>query len=228
MSKRLEYHKKYQEGYSTKLIAMEFGVSEFEVVKTLRSGTPKIEGANYKHLRIPIDLEELVPRYLRGELGEYAQELGVSEFLLNTRVPKDIKERKMKLNKEKKKSYTRYDREMTPELIEQINALYRANNNLKETARQTGCSDHFVRRAIEESAQRISAEYLVLIFTQMFKLISEGSLSSESAERLSSRLKELPRGPLLAWEGMVFRWFREGVITMEESETLMVLLESLE
>lgn len=228
MDKRLKYHRKYEEGFSIKMIALEFGVSEIEVVKTLRSGTPKIQGANYKHLKIPIDLEELGHRYLADELEEYAKELGVSEVLLRSRVPEDIKERKTKVKKERKKSYTRYDREMTPELKEQINALYRENNNLKETARQTGCSDHFVRRVIEESDQRISAEYLVLIFTQMFKLVSEGTLSSESAEKLSHKLKELPKGPLLAWEGMIFRWFRESVITMKESETIMSVLENLE
>lgn len=228
MVKRLEYHRKYQQGYSTKMIASEFGVSEIEVVKTLRGGKPKIEGANYKHLKIPIDLEELGHRYLADELEEYAQELGVSEILLRNRLPDDIKNRKTKMKIGRKKSYTRYDREMTPELKEQINALYRANNNLKETARQTGCSDHFVRRVIEESDQRISAEYLVLIFTQMFKLVNEGALTSESAEKLSHKLKELPRGPLLAWEGMVFRWFRESSITMKESETIMNVLENLE
>lgn len=228
MDKRLKYHRKYQEGYSIKMIALEFGTTEIEVVKTLRSSRPKIEGANYKHLKIPIDLEELGYRYLANELEEYAKELGVSEILLRNRLPDDIKDRKMKMKRGRKKSHTRYDREMTPELKEQINALYRENNNLKETARQTGCSYHFVRRVVEESDQRISAEYLVLIFTQMFKLVSEGALSSESALKLSHKLKELPKGPLLAWEGMVFRWFRESSITMKESETIMSVLENLE
>lgn len=228
MSKRLKYHRKYEEGFSIKMIALEFGVTEIEVVKTLRSGLPKIQGANYKHLKIPIDLEELGYRYLADELSEYAKELGVSEVLLRSRVPDDIKERKMKVKKERKKSNTRYDREMTPDRIEQVNAVYASTNNLKETARQTGCSEHFVRRAIEESSQRISAEYLVLIYTEMFKLVEQGDLSSGSAEKLSHKLKELPRGPLLAWEGMIFRWFRESVITMKESETIMSVLEGLE
>jgi protein tyrosine/serine phosphatase len=228
MSKRLKYHRKYEEGFSIKMLALEFNVSQIEVVKTLRSGNPKIQGANYKHLKIPIDLEELGYRYLADELSEYAKELGVSEVLLRSRVPDDIKERKMKVKKERKKSNTRYGREMTPDRIEQANAVYATTNNIKETARQTGCSVHFVRRAIEESSQRISAEYLVLIYTEMFKLINEGKISSESAEKLSHKLKELPRGPLLAWEGMIFRWFRESVITMKESETIMSVLEGLE
>lgn len=67
---RKEFHKKMLSGKDPMQIACEclLNITELDVVQTLRHPIPKIRGANYTDLKIPVPLDEIIEAFHENEI----------------------------------------------------------------------------------------------------------------------------------------------------------------
>lgn len=222
MSARLTYHQKMEEGLSPSQISELYGVTEFEVVKVLRSSSPKIKGVSYSHLKLPIPQEEIDSHYRQGTLSEYADTLGVSAGTLQQRVSAEAKSSK----KEGNTRSSKYKREVTEEIKDRFMLVYARTHNVSQSAKETDISMHFAKKIIEERSDKLPPSTVCHIFSEMFKLVAEEKLDARYAYNMSNLIKRLPVESL-AQEGMLFRWLREDVITFSEAEMILNILEAV-
>jgi hypothetical protein len=154
--KRLAWHKLMQEGKTTEQIAFQYGEHEFVVVKTLRHHTPKIEGANYKHLSLPIPINEIGEAFYVGKQDELAKKYGVSVTTLRTRLENEV-------STPRKKHPRKVDKITDEDKTEAVNAYY-------QSGRKLNCTDHtpnILKQILDEQGipekvtSPISSKYVV-------------------------------------------------------------------
>lgn len=222
MHNRELYHLKILEGLSIAQIAELYDTTDFEVVKTLRSSSPKIKGVSYTHLKLPIPQDQIDSHYQQGTLNGYANTLGVALGTLQQRVSSDAKSSKKSVGERT----TKYKREVSEEQKDEFMLIYAKTHSISQSSLEVGISKHFAKKIIEERSDKISPSTICLIFTEMFKLVAEEKLDASFAYTMSSLIKRLPVEPL-AQEGMFFRWVREDVISLSEAETVLDILEGV-
>ena len=89
--KRRDFHKAYQSGLTPHQIGEKFGYSEMEVVLTLRQPVPKIRGANYKGLKVPVPVDEVVQAFYDNTLDQLANKYHLTRTTLLKRLPEELR-----------------------------------------------------------------------------------------------------------------------------------------
>jgi hypothetical protein len=154
---KVEWHKLMQEGKTPEQIAFQYGEHELVVVKTLRHHTPKIEGANYKHLPLPIPVNEIGEAFYNGKQDELAQKYGVSVTTLRTRLKGPVQ------RKARKEHTRKIDKISDDEKTQAVNAYY-------QSGRKFNCTDYtpnILKQILEEQgvpekvSSPISSKYVV-------------------------------------------------------------------
>ena len=212
---RRTFHKAIKSGKSPLEIAEEHDVLEIDVVQTLRHGIPKIKGANYTHLKIPIPLDEIIEAHHENEMDTLAEMYGVTKATLYSRLPKDL--RKGHGGRRKK-----VDLMKPVDKVDVVNRYYRSGRKLNAC----GVSSTIARSVLEEEGVRVKEHGLgivsisprnqVAIIDGLIEFTSQGSLSSKQLFQLHRLTYELTSNEPKQWKGQLLDWLLKGVITHEQ------------
>lgn len=179
-AKRKEWHQAIQQGLTPAQIAEAEQVQEAVVVHTLRHHTPKIKGAIYTHLKIPIPQADVIEAYYANTMKELASEYGVTVQTLKGRLPEDLKKTR--------KTYVRkVDKTTEEDKTEAVNAYYQSGRKLNCTE----FTPNLMKQILDESGVSnkqpcpISSKYVVRLMDTL--LSSQHSL--EAITEPSSLLK---------------------------------------
>jgi hypothetical protein len=198
---KLAWHNLMQEGKTPEEIAFQYGEHEFVVVRTLRHGTPKIEGANYKHLPLPIPINEIGEANANGTLEDLAKKYGVTGQTLKLRLAV-VDEAKT----QSRKTHTRkVDKISDEDKTQAVNAYYLSGRKLN-------CTDHtpnILKQILDEQgvpekvASPISSKYVVRLM-DAYMSIKGDDLTPVSHIRDAQRiLVNFTSDNPLAWKGQV-------------------------
>lgn len=213
------FHKKMQSGQTPKQIADEHDLMELDVVQTLRNNTPKIRGANYTDLKIPVPLDEIIEAYHANELPTLAELYGVSVGTLRTRLPKELKTKKV-------------GRRKKPEVIEPVDRdviirrYYRSGRKLNAC----GVSSLVAKAVLEEEeipikphglgVSPIEPKHQLAILDSLIEEASHQRIKPQELFKLHRLIYGLTSNDPQAWKGHLLEWLLNGLITQEQAEIL--------
>lgn len=204
---RLAWHNLMQEGKTPEQIAFQYGEHEFVVVKTLRHHTPKIKGANYKHIPLPIPINEIGEAFYVGKQDELAQKYGVSVATLRTRLEgSSPRKRNRHEDPMPRKEHTRkIDKISDEDKVKAVNAYY-------QSGRKLNCTEHtpnILRQILEDqgiqekSSKPISSRYVVRLMDAYMSIKGEeGTRVSHIREAQRLFVNFTSDNPLV-WKGQV-------------------------
>ena len=176
---RIEWHNLIKdEGLTPEEIATRYNEHPVVVVKTLRKATPKIKGANYKHLQMPIPIEEIKQARYAGTLVDIARKYGVSmttiNVRLNTFLTSDMRQ-DASLEASRKQRTRKIDKITEEEKVEAVNAYYQSGRKLNCTT----LSANILKQILEEQGvpekkhPAISTRYVVRLMDAFMSIKSE-------------------------------------------------------
>jgi hypothetical protein len=213
--KRKDWHDLYQKGHTTKEIALSDGVTDLVVVKTLRHPRPKIKGACYTHLKIPIPQEEVVSAYYSNTFKEVATKYGVSVGTIRSRLPIEMRGTK---------PYTRkLDKLTTEDETKAINAFYLSGRKFNATDLSAVVLKQLLesKEIVKESYPLNPRHQLALIDSILTYLDGKDyEVWWFSPLQATRKTYELKGDNPLAWKGQVLDWF----LTESINEPMMRVL----
>jgi len=220
---RVEWHKLMQEGKTPEQIATRYNEHPVVVVKTLRKATPKITGANYKHLSVPIPIEEV--EQARNEpdgVHNLAMKYGVSPTTINVRWSKflmgedslptsdmkqndSLKASRKQHTKSRKEHTRKIDKISDEEKVEAVNAYY-------QSGRKLNCTDHtsnILKQILDEQgvsekvASPISSRYVVRLMDAYMSIKGDDLTPVSHIREVQRLFVNFTSDNPLAWKGQV-------------------------
>lgn len=196
---RHEWHNLMESGKTPEQIAFQYGESEFVVVRTLRHHTPKIEGANYKHLKLPIPINEIGEAFYEGTEDDLAKKYGVATATLRARLENSPQ------RKARKEHTRKVDKISDEDKAKAVNAYY-------QSGRKLNCTDHtpnILKQILDEQsvpekvASAISSRYVVRLM-DAYMSIKGDDLTPVSHIREAQRIfVNFTSDNPLVWKGQV-------------------------
>lgn len=205
--KRRDFHKAYQSGLTPFQIGEKFGYSEMEVVLTLRQPVPKIRGANYKGLKVPVPVDEVVEAFYENTLDQLANKYHLTRTTLLKRLPEELRAGRPKVKKHEKLS--------VEEKNEIINRYYRSGRKLNAC----GVSAQVAREVLAESkvtekqfggSDPIQKKYQVALLDCLICQHADNKFNSQELLIASRTLYELNTDNPKVWKGQLLDWFLSG------------------
>ena len=207
--KRRDFHKAYQSGLTPHQIGEKFGYTEMEVVLTLRQPVPKIRGANYKGLKVPVPVDEVVQAFYDNTLDQLANKYHLTRTTLLKRLPEELRTGpgRPKVKKHEKLS--------VEEKKEVINRYYRSGRKLNAC----GVSAHVAKAVLAEANvpeksyganDTIQKRYQVALLDCLICQHAEDKFNSQELLLVSRILYELNTNNPKVWKGQLLDWFLSG------------------
>ena len=211
-SKKQEWHNLIRGGNTPAEVAEIAGVPEALVVHTLRHPTPKIKGANYSGLRIPIPQSEVIEAYHANTMNELAVKYGVTPATIKTRLPEELKKRK------KTKTYRKkVDKLTDKDKTEAVNAYYQSGRKLNCTE----LTPHILRQVLDEKGVKekksnpIRSVYVVRL---MDSILSDEEIDPQlNILQVQRLLVGLTGDDPVAWKGQLFDMMLDGTLTQDSA-----------
>lgn len=211
-SKKREWHNLIKGGNTPAEVAVSAGVSELVVVHTLRHLTPKIKGANYSGLKIPIPQSEVIEAYHTNTMNELAEKYEVTSQTVKSRLPDELK-RKRAPHRKKIDKLTEQDK------TEAVNAYYQSGRKLNCTE----LSPNILRQVLDEKGVKqkqsnpISPVYVVRLMDSILsdeEILEQAVIDILKVQRL---LVGLTGDEPVAWKGQLFDLMLEGNLSQESA-----------
>ena len=211
-SKKREWHNLVRCGSTPAEVAELAGVPEAVVVHTLRHPTPKIKGANYSVLKIPIPQSEVIEAYHANTMNELALKYGVTPQTVKVRLPEELrKKRSPKTNRKKVDKLTDKDK------TEAVNAYYQSGRKLNCTE----LTPHILRQILtdqgvkEKQPNPISSVYVVRL---MDSILSDEEINPQlNILQVQRLLVGLTGDNPVAWKGQLFDMMLGGTLSQESA-----------
>lgn len=194
---RLAWHKLMQEGFTPAQISFQYGEHEFVVVRTLRHHTPKIEGANYKHLPLPIPINEIGCAFYTGKQDELAKKYGVSISTLRAR----LSENEMPTTTNRKEQTRKVDKITDDDKTQAVNAYYHSGRKLNSTE----YSPNILKQILDEQGvpekvtSPINSKYVVRLMDALLTIETPSIVMLSTLRYLVNFTSDNP----LVWKGQV-------------------------
>lgn len=183
---RVEWHNLIkEEGLTPEEIATRYNEHPVVVVKTLRKATPKIKGANYKHLPMPIPIEEIKQARYAGTLVDIARKYGVSMTTINARwskflmsedsLPTSDTKQNASLEASRKQHTRKIDKITEEEKVKAVNAYYQSGRKLNCTTLSTNILKQILEEqgVPEKNHPAISTRYVVRLMDAFMSINPE-------------------------------------------------------
>lgn len=206
---KLAWHNLMQEGKTPEQIAFQYGEHEVVVVKTLRHGTPKIKGASYQHLSLPIPINEIGEANANGTLEDLAKKYGVTGQTLKLRLAKHERGQHLTDPTPRKTHTRKIDKISDVDKTKAINDYY-------QSGRKLNCTEYtpnILRQILDEQNIKIkstpvNSKYVVRLMDAL--LSTSQPLDTQKALRqIVSFTSDVP----LAWKGQVLDLLLNGELT---------------
>lgn len=218
--KRREWHKLYQQGVSCSEIANIENTTELIVVRTLKNPTPKIKGANYNDLKIPIPQEEVVEAYYNNSIKEVAKKYEVSTVTVKNRLPKGILGTKPHTRK--------VDKITEEDETEAINSYYLSGRKLNATKLTPVVLKQLLdRKGLNKQGRSLNPRYQVALVDSILTTIEDEDNWWFSPLQISRKLYDLKGDQPQAWKGQVLDWFLSESINEPMMRVLYKAIEDV-
>lgn len=214
-NKRRAFHKGIKAGKTPAEIAQEHNLYEFDVVQTLRHPRPKIAGASYTHLKVPVPQNELIDAFMEGSLDALSEKYSLSTATLRLRLPKELRDsikRGRKANKPKPS-----DALTQAEKDEVVNRWYRSGRKLNAC----GVSSHVAREVLTDQgiahkkSEPISPKDVVALIDCLLEKTAQGIIEPQVMFVWSRKLHEFKTNSPHVWKGQMLDWLLENKIPQE-------------
>ena len=227
---RLEWHNLIQDGKTLDEIGQLYNEHPVVVAKTLRHGTPKIKGASYQHISLPIPIDEIRDAHKNGLLEDLARKYGVSGQTLRYRYDKWLKSggREEALNEvrsmlesspTRKKNLRKIDKISDEEKVEAVNAYYQSGRKLNHSK----WSANILRQILEEqsvpekSSRPISSRYVVRLMDAYMSIRGDDGTRVNYIREAQRLLVNFSSDNPLVWKGQVLDLLFANKITEEQA-----------
>jgi hypothetical protein len=196
---RLAWHKLMQEGKTPEQIAFQYGEHEFVVVKTLRHGTPKIEGANYKHLLLPIPANEIGEAFYEGTEDDLAKKYGVSVNTLRARLDDPVQ------RKDRKEHTRKIDKISDKDKTQAVNAYYQSGRKLNCTKYTSNILRQILNEqgVSEKVGSPISSRYVVRLMDAYMSIKGDDLIPVSHIREAQRLFVNFTSDNPLVWKGQV-------------------------
>ena len=208
-NKRREFHKGIKAGLTPLQIAQEHNISELSVVRTLRHPNPKIKGANYKHLKIPVPLDEIITHFHENKLDGLSERYGVSKTTLYQRLPQELRVRNKRGRRPKPKESEILTQDEKTDII---NRYYRSGRKLNACGVPINVAkdvlvDLNVPVRSHDYSVSIHKRYQVALLDYLICACKKDEISIDELHDISRILYELKTNEPPAWKGQLLDWF---------------------
>ena len=210
-SKKREWHNLVKAGSTPAEVGELAGVPEAVVAHTLRHPTPKIKGANYSGLKIPIPQSEVIEAYHSDTMRELAVKYGVTLQTIKIRLPEELRKRKTKTYRKKVDKLTDKDK------TEAVNAYYQSGRKLNCTE----LTPHILRQVLDEKGVKekksnpIRSVYVVRL---MDSILSDEEIDPQlNILQVQRMLVGLTGDDPVAWKGQLFDMILEGSLSQDSA-----------
>jgi hypothetical protein len=236
---RVEWHNLMQEGMTPEEIGQRYTEHPVVVVKTLRQGTPKIKGASYQHLSLPIPMDEIREAYKNGLIEDLARKYGVTAQTLKYRYDKWLKSggrdialeeirSQMDLTPPPRKKNTRkIDKISEEEKVEAINAYY-------QSGRKFNCSKwsaNILKQVLEEQSipektyKPISSRYVVRLMDALMSINPDSMKVVDHIREAQRLLVNFTTDIPLVWKGQVLDLLFNNKINEEQAREFSSVID---
>ena len=212
---RVEWHNLIQEGKTLDEIGQQYNEHPVVVAKTLRHGTPKIKGASYQHLSLPIPMDEIREAHKNGLIEDLARKYEVTGQTLKSRYDKwlnsegreeALEEIRPQLEASTRKTHTRkIDKISDEEKAEAVNAYY-------QSGRKLNCTEHtpnILRQILEDqgiqekSSKPISSRYVVRLMDAYMSIRGDDGTRASHIREAQRLFVNFTSDNPLVWKGQV-------------------------
>lgn len=218
--RRKAFHKGMVVGKTPAEIAEEHGVDELDVVQTLRHPKPKIAGANYCHLKIPVPMDEIIDAFYEDSLDTLGELYGVGAATLRNRLPKELRD-KIKRGR-KAKTKPKATEILTPdEKKDIVDRYYRSGRKLNAC----GVSSHIAKEVLMEQDipfkkhgagdRSIPARDQVTLLDCLLEKTAQGIISPQVMFVWSRKLYEFKTNIPHVWKSQLLDWLMQDKISQE-------------
>lgn len=209
-SKKQEWHNLIKGGNTPSEVAELAGVPEALVVHTLRHPNPKIKGANYSGLKIPIPQSEVIEAHHSNTMKELAVKYGVTPQTVKLRLPDELKRRRATHRK-------KIDKLTEKDKTEAINAYYHSGRKLNCTELTPNILKQVLdeRGVKEKQSNPISPVYVVRL---MDSILSDEEIDPQlNILQVQRLLVGLTGDEPVAWKGQLFDLMLGGNLSQESA-----------
>ena len=209
--KRKDFHKAYQSGLNPSQIGEKFGCSEMEVVLTLRQPVPKIRGANYKGLRVPVPVDEVIQAFYDNTLDQLANKYHLTRTTLLKRLPEELRTGPGRPHIKKHEKLTQDQK------TDIINRYFRSGRKLNacgvssKVARDVLVNQNVPVRS-HGNSETMHKRYQVALLDCLICDCSEDKISNLDLFKTSRILYELSTNDPQVWKGQLLDWFLQDRI----------------
>ena len=213
--KRRAFHKGMVAGKAPAEIAQEHGVDELDVVQTLRHPKPKIAGANYCHLKIPVPMDEIIDAFYEDSLDTLGELYGVGVATLRLRLPKELRDT-IKRGRKAKTKPKPSDALTQAEKDEVVNRWYRSGRKLNAC----GVTSQIARAVltdqgiVHKKSDPIPPKDVVALLDCLLEKTAQGIIGPKAMFVWSRKLHEFKTNNPHVWKGQMLDWLldRENIV----------------
>ena len=211
---RRTFHKAMTSGQTPEQIALAHNLLELDVVQTLRNPEPKIRGANYTHLKVPVPLDEIIEAYHTDSLVELGELYGVTKTTLYNRLPKELRRTKPCKQKRKINKMTEVDK------TEVVNRYYRSGRKFNACGVSTPMAKEILEGEginIKErgNGNPINTKSQLALLDCLIESTTQNVISPTQLFRLHRLSYEFLGDDPQVWKGQLLDWLLNETITHE-------------
>jgi hypothetical protein len=212
--KRRKFHWAMESGKTPAQIAEEHGIEEVDVVHTLRHPKPKIAGASYSHLKIPVPMEEIIEAYHQDNLDVLGELYGLTKATLYQRLPKELRTKKRS-----RKSKPKATEVLTLDEKKVIVGRYFRSGRILNAC---GVSSQVAKEVLIEmnvplkehgtGDKSIPAKDMVTMLDYLLEKTALEEITPQDMFMWSRKLYEFKTPNPHVWKGQILDWLLEGSV----------------
>lgn len=215
--KRRAFHKAVEAGSTPTEIAQAHGVDELDVVQTLRHPKPKIAGASYQHLKIPVPMDEIIDAFFDDSLETLGELYGVGVATLRNRLPKELRD-SIKRGRKAKTKPKATDIMTSEEKREIVSRFYRSGRKLNAC----GVSSHVAKEVLKEQDipfkkgdKSIPTKDQITLLDCLLEKTAKGIIEPQVMFVWSRKLYEFKTNIPHVWKSQLLDWLMQDKISQE-------------
>ena len=217
-NKRRDFHKAMVAGKTPAEIAEENGLTELDVVQTLRHPKPKIAWANYNHLKVPIPMDEIIDAYHEGTLEVLGKIYGVTKQTIYKRLPQELRKSVKRGPKPKGRRPTEFKLITQEEKDRIVDRYYRSGRKLSAC----GTTYKIAKEVLTEQeisflkkGEQIPPKDMVTLLDCLLEKTAQGIIEPQVMYHWSRKLYEFKTNSPHVWKGQMLDWLLGNKISQE-------------
>jgi len=216
--KRRTFHKSFKEGKTPTEIAQIHDITELDVVQTLRHPKPKITGANYTNLKIPVPMDEIIESFHEDSLEVLAELYEVSVNTLRNRLPKELRASIKHKRKAKESASKVLNQDEKKDIVDRF---YRSGRKINACGVSTQVAKEILKeqgvpiKKHGEGDRFIPARDQITLLDCLLEKAAQRLIEPQVMFVWSRKLYEFKTNSPHVWKGQLLDWLLEDKISQD-------------